>query len=67
MNKAKQMVDEFIAKYPDAEYGAAHVVLGDYNFEDHFIDSAIVEVKATLDLLHALRAIPKNERVIDDA
>jgi len=34
-------IDAFLEKWPDAEYGPAHIVLSDANLEDHHIDWCI--------------------------
>lgn len=47
-NKAVQLIEEFLQKYPDAEWGCGHVVLSDYNLDDDFIQAAIERGKKFL-------------------
>jgi hypothetical protein len=41
------LIKRYLELYPDAEHGAAHVVLSDYNLEDEFILSAIKQTKCS--------------------
>lgn len=42
------MIQEFLEKYPLAEYGPAHIILSDYNLEDHWFPSTIQAIKDRL-------------------
>lgn len=45
-------INRFLVKWPSAEYGPAHIILSDYNLEDHnfeFVFKEIDEAKATLE------------------
>ena len=41
MNKAMQIIEQFIDKYPDEEFGCGHIVFSDFNLEDNFIEFCI--------------------------
>ncbi len=41
-------IEAFLEKYPNAEFGPAHVVLSDDNMEDYFIEDAISYVRRAL-------------------
>lgn len=42
------MIDQFLEERPDFEFGTGHVVLGDYNIDDHNLDFSIA---LTLDVI----------------
>lgn len=74
-NIAVQLIREFLQKYPDAEWGFAHIVLSDYNLEDEWLCEIIQNGKRviaaghpeshTVEFLEQLLTIPEDERVID--
>ena len=73
------MCDAFTERFPRAEYGPAHIVLSDYNFETEFIESCLagvrtqkqihfvggvaLELQATENFLLHLLTIPESQRV----
>ena len=73
----KALCDE----YPSARYGLAHVVVDDWNFEDHFLDACSADVEAALTtatdnrreleatryVLQAIRAFPHAVRYLPAA
>jgi hypothetical protein len=71
--EVQQLIHEFIELYPDAEYGFAHIVLSDYNLEDHWIEDVLEnphddypDVRdATANFLKQLLEIPEDDRVPD--
>ena len=71
MNVAIAMIEDLCRRYPRAEWGPAHIVLSDYNLEDHWLDMSIAHVRAAppsdennavLACLLALRAIHEDTR-----
>lgn len=44
----EEMIDKFIAEYPKAEFGLAHIVLSDYNLSDAHIDWCAALLSAVL-------------------
>lgn len=47
-----EKIHAFLKQWPEAEYGPAHIILSDYNLEDHWFDvifAKIDEAKATLE------------------
>lgn len=62
------LVDSFIQMYPDEEFGFAHLVLSDYNLDDHFINVCLNRVDdlphspVTTAFLQFLLTIPENIR-----
>ena len=47
-NKAVVICRNLIDKFPETEYGAAHLVVSDYNFENIFVLYALQEVYRVL-------------------
>jgi hypothetical protein len=45
MHIAIQKIDEFLTQWPDAEYGPAHVILSDYNLEDHWFSGIMNQLE----------------------
>lgn len=42
-------IERFLGRWPDAEFGPAHIVLGDANVEDTHLDSSVALIDAILD------------------
>ena len=42
---ARALCEKFIERYPDSEYGAGHITLGDQNFEPEHILFCLLEVQ----------------------
>lgn len=76
----RMMCDHFCTIFPSAEFGPAHIMLGDYNLLDHNldfsqkqvykaiagIDHGFAELHATLALIAFMRCIPTDLRDIHD-
>lgn len=71
--EVQQIIKKFLDLYPDAEWGFAHIVLSDYNLEDHWIQDVLEKPQddypdvrdVTIDFLKRLLEIPEDERVPD--
>lgn len=48
-NRAVATIEAFLKRYPDAERGAAHIVLADYNLDDESIDECIEQLQRQLE------------------
>lgn len=46
-------VDRFLEQYPNAEYGPAHVVLSDYNFEDEWLNSCMTGLEFAMQMIES--------------
>ena len=67
-------IETFLDKYPDAEFGPAHIVLSDCNLEDEYIKYCLKdiekgmavattsELQATKIFLLELLAVPESQR-----
>lgn len=75
--RVQDRINDFLELFPSAEYGAAHIILSDYNLEDRWFPQVIgelnrqklepdaydpAEVEATLAFLKGLQAIPVAQR-----
>lgn len=41
MHPTIQLIDRFLARWPNAEWGPAHIILSDYNLEDHWFEGVM--------------------------
>lgn len=69
------LVEEFVQKYPDEEYGFAHIVLSDQNLENVYIDYCLTHqskyedrghTNEVIEFLNFLKTIPETIRESDD-
>ena len=59
MNHLIEKIDAFRRKYPNTEYGPAHIVISDYNLDESAIDyclDAIKEMRDETSDVHELEA-----------
>lgn len=77
----RSMCQALCDEYPSARYGLAHVVVDDWNFDDHFLDTCSADVTAALTtatgnrreleatayVLQAIRAFPRSVRCLPSA
>jgi hypothetical protein len=63
-------IEEFLERWPNAEWGPAHVVLSDWNLDDEFIESSLRRIASALgesdpvdgeDVEHYRENHPQNE------
>lgn len=66
-----ELIMNFILLYPDAEWGLAQIVLGDYNLSDYHIDRCLEQVaeyeltleqQSVVKFLEFLKTIPEELR-----
>jgi len=69
------LVEEFVQKYPDEEYGFAHIVLSDQNLDDSCINYCLEHqteyddkghTNEVIEFLNFLKTIPETIRESDD-
>lgn len=70
--QVQTLIEAFLALWPEAEYGFAHIILSDYNLEDHWFDEVLANAttslvdQATEHFLRLLFCIPEDERCIPE-
>lgn len=47
------MIDAFLEKWPNAEWGPAHVVLSDYNLENEWLDSCMKSLEFAMQTIES--------------
>lgn len=61
-------IDAFVAQWPDAAFGPAHIVLSDYNLDDHCLGycTALCDYAATLFPDHPPAEIAATRAVLEE-
>lgn len=67
--KTINLIQSFLELYPDEEWGFAHIVLSDFNLEDHALQPILDQAQSELEVNHPTRlflellyAIPEEKR-----
>lgn len=48
MIDVQKMIVEFRRTWPHAEWGPAHIILSDYNLEDHWFEGVVTNLESTI-------------------
>ena len=68
---AADAIDDLLARFPDAEFGPAHVVVSDHNLEDVFVLDCLADCEAmppsaerdaTIEALRTILTVPAADR-----